>query len=261
MSVDAKTAEIYSQLKANTITNAQQAQLGDVIDKSATNALAQAKTIYANSVNTMANMAVKYRFHDYIQQAKDSAYFSYLAYVAVAGNYNQRLALDTAYNTAANSLTITEYYAQRGAYEEAGVMKYLSYFVENVLAVSTAATSPYYELMGSEGSSYAAQLQNVPMVKAAFKAPNGVTKAAELALVIDPAIFWTLAKKQEFLNEAYVGDKDLDNDGNARENDTEKYSGNVLFVIPQSPLNGLLNAKNYYSTGSATISYDAVVNP
>jgi hypothetical protein len=284
MSVTVDTAVVYKNLKGNTITNSEQAQLGDVIAKSATDAIANAKQLYANAVNTMANMAVKYRYHDYVQQAKDSAYFSYLAYVAVAGDYNQRLALDEKYNAAANLLTITEYYAKRGAY---GDNEYIKYFVKNVLGVSIAGTSPYYAMLGNSGSNYAAELGNIDVVAKAFKydTVNGVKeyRADEFNFFIEDS-FWKLATKDTngdnkhdavdetaakdlntswyYLNDAYVADG-VEFGPSATANDcaADKYAGLVpTFAIPQSPLSGLLKAYNYYSTGSATISYDAVVN-
>jgi hypothetical protein len=267
MSVVVKPGVVYDKLMQNEITPAQEAEV-TVINYYATNAIEKAEDIYDEAINVMANMAVKYRYHDYIEQAKDSAYFTYLGYVAVATNYQDRLDLDDAYNYAAEDLAISEFYAQRQAYELDGVMKYLEHFEQEVLAVSTAHTSPYYALMGESGSSYSAELcKSIDLVDKAFKKVDGVSKATELALVItDPDTYWTNAKKQEFFNEAYVADKDGDDtDTNARTDVYEQYDGKVIFIIPQSPLNGapLSNGQrgnNYFATGHAIQRYDAVVN-
>lgn len=257
MTVKVAPMAVYDLLITNVITPDQFIQLGETIERSATAALENAKKIYKEAVNTMANMAVQYRYHEHIQQAKNSAYFTYLGYVAVAKDYEQRTKLDHAYNVANSLLLLEEYYAKRGEYKQE---EYLASLREKVLAVSIASTSNYYELFGAKGSSYTEKLLEIPKVKAMFV--NDKIAAATAAIkgkTADDINAWSWQTKKTYFNDGAIADVVANGDNNKTVDcDADKWGGTLTFRIPKAPVNG---ADNYHATGSATAAYDAIVNP
>ena len=242
-------ADVFNKLNANVLSAADYA-VGETIAYAATAKLANAKAIYADAINVMANAAVKFRFNDYIQQAKDAAYFAYLGFITVAPGIDARLVLDAEYNEAVNALTITQYYSERGLIAD---MDYLNTYVTQILGVAIAYNSDYYNLIANNAT-YAKQLATI---KSSTALVDG--KAATLNAVYDFANF-TVAEKKDFFKEAWVADVDLNNNGNKRENDNEKYGGSILVIVPQSPMNGLASDNNYYATGSAALAFDMALN-
>ena len=237
-------ADVFNKLNANVMAPADYA-VGETIDYVATGKLANAKAIYADAINTMANAAVKFRFNDYIQHAKDAAYFAYLGYIAVAPGIEARLVLDAEYNEAVNALTITQYYSERGLIAD---MDYLNTFVTQILGVAIANNSPYYNLIAKD-TNYAKQLANI---KSSTTMLDGKAAALNGIYVVD------LAWKKDNMKKEWVGN--VDSNKNGKIEGDENYAGDMLVIIPQSPMNGLAADNNYFATGSAALAFDMALN-
>lgn len=248
MTVKVVPSSVYDALFANVNTDF---AVGSVISRAATEKVEAAKGIYNNAINTMANMAVNYRFNDYIQQAKDALYFSFLGYTAVAQNYTVRLALDERYNEAVNALTITEYYANRGGIE---AMDYLNAYVTRVLGVAIANDSPYYGLIAKD-TTYAKQLvANIPSVSAFInKTDDTITDAWDL---VDDNV--TKDELKVMLLDKWISN--VDGDKNGKIEGAENRAGDPRVTVPFSPMGGFFDDNNYFATGSAAVDFDKAVN-
>lgn len=241
-------AYVFNKLSANVMAPTEYA-VGLTIEHVATEKLANAKAIYDEAINTMANAAVKFRFDDYIQHAKDAAYFAYLGYVAVVPNYAARLALDTKYNEAVTALTITQYFSDRGQIKDDD---YLNTFVGSVLGVAISWDSPYEKLINKDYNF----TERLKAIKSSTTLHDG--KAATLNAVYgfedmtDPEVL------NDYFKGAWVSNKDVN--GNGRIDDNDDWAGlDVLVIIPESPF-GTHGYKNYFATGSAVLDYDIALN-
>lgn len=236
-------ADVFNKLNANVLSAADFA-VGETIAYPATAALANAKAIYADAINVMANAAVKFRFNDYIQHAKDAAYFAYLGYIAVAPGIEARLVLDAEYNEAVNALTIIQYYSERGLIAD---MDYLNTYVTQILGVAIAKTSPYYTLI-AKNTKYEEQLKNI---KSSTAMKDGEAAKLNYIYTVDDA-FKNLFKQE------WVGNVDIDKNGKIE--GAENYADGILVIVPQSPMNGLASDNNYFATGSAALAFDMALN-
>jgi hypothetical protein len=236
-------ADVFNKLNANVLSAADFA-VGETIAYPATAALANAKAIYADAINVMANAAVKFRFNDYIQHAKDAAYFAYLGYIAVAPGIEARLVLDAEYNEAVNALTIIQYYSERGLIAD---MDYLNTYVTQILGVAIANNSPYYTLIAKD-TNYAAQLKNI---KSSTAMKDGEAAKLNYIYTVNDA-FKNLFKQE------WVGNVDTNKNGKIE--GAENYAGDILVIVPQSPMNGLASDNNYFATGSAALAFDMALN-
>jgi hypothetical protein len=242
--VEIAPAAVMNALNANVMAPTDYA-VGKEIDHVATRKLAAAKEIYNNAINTMANAAAEYRFNDYIQHAKDAAYFAFLGFTAAAPNYEIRLQLDAAYNEAVNALTIVEYYTQRVDDPTA----YLSTYVDLVLGQAIAYDSPYYNLLGANAT-FTTQLKAIKS-STVFKNDLAATFAADNA-----GQFTTIADKKANVEEKWIGNNA---DVTDHSKDEYKYGGNLLIIVPKVPLS-IAGYKNYFATGKAVENFDKALN-
>ncbi|MBQ7337989.1 MAG: hypothetical protein IJW40_05980 [Clostridia bacterium] len=119
--------------------------VGTEIKPVATAAVAAAEKVHDDAIATMADKAVKYKFNDYLKEAKEVLYFSYMSYNLAATNYTDLNELLKIWNTHLEQITIVEYMNNRGVIAEAD---YLETYI-GILNDVIASDSTYYALIKS----------------------------------------------------------------------------------------------------------------
>lgn len=195
----------------------------------ATSKIAEAQALVNTAIKELANEAVKYRFADYLKEAKDALLFAKMSYETGATTYTLAYDLTKSYNTYLGNITNIEYMFNLGLMNQ-GTLHFDS-FVGTLLNTVIAQDSTYYALVSSKPAdqNYAAQVKKI-------KSASVINSSVDLA-----------AKKGEpAVTELVDAWKDADS--------------RTIYFPTSVPTSSSGNLPIYNATGEAMIAFDKIIN-
>ena len=196
----------------------------------ATEKLAEVEGVVNTAVAELANEAVKYRFNDYLKDARDALLYAHMSYEAVADTYQKAYDLKTEYNIYLHNITRIEYMWNLGLDPDDKAGVHFDIFAGTLLGTAIAYDSPYYKLIKADAS-YASEAAKIA---SAEKLTNDLNTLTDLV---------TKTYKNNWNQAVSASD----------------YKGTKI-VFPVSINNGTVYMNTYNATGEAMKAFDKIIN-